>query len=538
MRRTISRNWLSAAWVLIGLGAGGAALGNGGPFVVKYPGGDPAAKGILARLDPGLKPTRESRLRVEKEDLTIEFGRDDFSSRLSTPLAHVSAVYTIANPSDAEVSVDFGFPILRGIYMSPFSMMPRPDVQVTVDGKGQAVSVISNSLIYGIIRRDARGVIERAIAQDEKLAELVAAVRRPAAGRPTPSAGPPAQQSVQRGPASAPTAGRERARQALASYLAADLKWNPRDAALLVEYAGLDLGPQKVYPFDRWHHPYDLRNDKEAAELLSANLGVLAAIGEQKATQFLAQIAARFDRAAVGAYEDVFAAWGGEVRERAVDLVSGEIRPREFSAAGKPSDDTMVARRVAGDVDPTVYARVDYLDPNAKLTEAQRASCQAVLKNLPVVFTFAPMNLLHYRVSFPPRAKRVVAVSYRQFAYSDTRDPASYQLAYVLHTASFWDDFGPIHLTVRAPSGIVCRASVPMRKAGQAPARATGPAPKGVGSGMVGLYQADLTDSRDKTGELFVAVDQAAWSERLGAKGPSVAAGPQPIGTPPPSPPR
>ena len=58
------------------------ALGNGGPFMIKYPNGDPAAKGVLARLDPDLKPTRESRLRVVKEDLKVTFGRDRFPSWL------------------------------------------------------------------------------------------------------------------------------------------------------------------------------------------------------------------------------------------------------------------------------------------------------------------------------------------------------------------------------------------------------------------------------------------------------------------------
>ncbi len=49
------------------------AAGNGGPFVIKYPGGDPAAKGVLARIDPDLKPAREERLRVRKEDLKVLF---------------------------------------------------------------------------------------------------------------------------------------------------------------------------------------------------------------------------------------------------------------------------------------------------------------------------------------------------------------------------------------------------------------------------------------------------------------------------------
>ncbi len=42
--------------VVLVLVAAGLALANGGPFVVTYPGGDPAAKGVLARLDPSLKP--------------------------------------------------------------------------------------------------------------------------------------------------------------------------------------------------------------------------------------------------------------------------------------------------------------------------------------------------------------------------------------------------------------------------------------------------------------------------------------------------
>jgi hypothetical protein len=297
-------------------------------------------------------------------------------------------------------------------------------------------------------------------------------------------------------------------------------QWNERDAVLLVEYAGLELGPAKVFPFDRWHHPYDLRSDKEAAELVPANLGVLAAIGEQKATQMLARLAAQFDRSAAPMYEEIFAAWGGEVRERSVDLTTGEIRPREITAPPSPGKNP--PGRLLGDVDPTVYARVDYLDPNAKLTDAQRASCQTILKNLPVVFTFAPMNLLHYRVTFPPHSTRVVAVSYRQYAYSDTHAPASYQLAYVLHPASFWNDFGPINLEVRVPVGVSCTASVAIEKDGEV----TRPEVSGIPGGKFTRYRATLVEKADKTGELFVAVDQASWDSLPGPGAKAVAAGP------------
>jgi hypothetical protein len=127
--------------------------------------------------------------------------------------------------------MDFGFPILRGIFISPFSMRPLPEVQVTVDGKRQQVSVLSNSLIYGLVRQQSRGTIEKAIAADPRLSALV----------------------------------------------------------------------------------------------------------EQKATQMLARLAARFDRSSVPAYEEIFAAWGGEIRERSVDVTTGEVRPREITAPTDPA---------------------------------------------------------------------------------------------------------------------------------------------------------------------------------------------------------
>ena len=74
--KTAMATSLAAAFLLGGVLAGHWAFGNGGPFVVKYPSGDPAAKGVLARLDPTLKPARETRLRVVKEDLTVRFGTD------------------------------------------------------------------------------------------------------------------------------------------------------------------------------------------------------------------------------------------------------------------------------------------------------------------------------------------------------------------------------------------------------------------------------------------------------------------------------
>ena len=85
------------------------ASGNGGPFVVKYPAGDPAAKGVLARLAPDLKPAREKTLRVVKEDLSISFLPEAWAPRgkAQPPLAHVTAAYRIRNPGDKEAEDRF-----------------------------------------------------------------------------------------------------------------------------------------------------------------------------------------------------------------------------------------------------------------------------------------------------------------------------------------------------------------------------------------------------------------------------------------------
>ncbi len=205
---------------LVMAAVGQTAWANGGPFVVKYPSGDPAAKGVLARLDPSLEPMRETRLRVIKEDLTVTFGVANFGMGDTTypPLATVTAEYTIKNPTDDPITVDFGFPILRGIYTHPFRMSPSPSVSVTLDRKRLESTIISNSLIYGMLRQRARAVIDQAVAADEVLNRLVDAVRQ---AEPT-----------QRDPA----------RAALQDHLTGVLTWTPRDAALMVEFASLNLG--------------------------------------------------------------------------------------------------------------------------------------------------------------------------------------------------------------------------------------------------------------------------------------------------------
>jgi hypothetical protein len=526
------------------------AMGNGGPFVVKYPGGDPAAKGVLARLDPSLKPAEETSLRVIQEDLTISFVPElgwTGDKRKQPPLVDVTATYRIENPTGRLVQRDFGFPILRGIFLKTL-MVQYPDVLVHVGEESAHATVISNSAIYGLIRQQAGKVIEEGIAKDTKLASLTARVR---GAWTTPQPVPHAQESAveqeagaEKKPARKPSADYPAAREALREYLTTGLGWNARDAALLVEYASLELaargyrsfgiGGTKLYrwidpPRDRWD-PGTFTATKELAAVTASNLGPLAAIGEQKATQLFAQLASRFENGAGSTYEAIFAAWGGDVRERAVDLESGEVRPREVDVpAPKPIDRNspdlppeVYDQRLTAD--PTVYARIDYLDPQVSVSGEEKASCQAILKNLPVVFTFAPMNLLHYRVNFPAHSTRTVTVTYRQHAYADTRGSGSYQLAYVLHPATLWKEFGPIRVTVNVPKGIPCKASPAIHRTGEKQAKAglaivdrdewEGPGELARPAKIsFDVYRATLAEPEQKRGELFIGIDKAGWEK-------------------------
>jgi len=453
---------------------------NGGPFVVKYPKGDPAAKGVLARIGDDLMPGRLTDLKVVKEELKIDFtklshrrnprpAKDAFKI---PPLVSVSAEYTINNPTKEEVIVDFGFPILRGIYVPPMSMMPKPQVNVKLGDKNIPATIISNSAIYGIIRQKARAVIAKGVADDKELSALVKSARK--------------------------SKGRQEVIGEIIDHLVNDRKWNKSDAVLLSEYATLTIDKLKSNPRDIRHfwfgQPADLH------KLTYGNIGPLSAIGEQKATQFFAQLATCFDKDAGAAYEKIFTAWGGDVRERSIDMTSGKIRPRKLDI--KKKDEATLA--TLGFIDPTIYARVSYFDEKAKITGDEKRACKSILKNLPVIFTFAPMNILYYQAKFKPDETVKLTVSYNQHAYADSEGRGSYQLAYVVHPASLWDNFGPINLTVTVPTGVPFKASVPCVTAMTQTVSNLANAKNNV------VYTGTV---EDKIGELFVAVDAMSWDK-------------------------
>ena len=481
-----------AAWVLA-LCLSGVVLGNEGPFVIKYPEGDPAAQGVLARLDADLRPARETRLRVLQETIEVGFHRRMFgivntpaaSDRDPTcPSVEFNVAYRIENPTDEPIELDLGFPVVRGIADNLFNVQvwhedPRKGPESRVSPKWVDISY---SVIYGIIRERARERIEACIATDETLRARVGAVRNGTG---------------------------EASRQALGEHLTGPLKWSRQDAALLVEYASLRLDEAREPPGDAAPPSFwrAAPTDRERLKRLTLdNLGPLSAIGEQKATQLLAQLAARFDPKAGASYEAIFSDWGGSARESSVDLATGKVRPREVELDRSKLPDWLTRRR--GNPDPTVYARVDYLDDAARITEAEKASCRAILKNLPVVFSFAPMSLIHYRVRFEAKATQIVKVWYFQHAYLDTRAPRSYQIGYVLHPSTFWEHFGPIHVKLIVPEGVPCRASV-------ATEGEPGSQPWSKGSKRrVAVHQVVLDGQKPR--ELLFAVDGQAWERAHG----------------------
>jgi len=118
---------------------------------------------------------------------------------------------------------------------------------------------------------------------------------------------------------------------------------------------------------------------------------------------------------------------------------------------------------------------------------------------------------LHYTAKFPAKSTHLLTVAYSQYAFSDTRAPSSHQLAYVVHPASLWDDFGPINLEVFVPQGVSFRASVPSTNGGTV---AIAPLP-GVRTSKQWPFSVHKATLTDKTGELLLAVDAEGWKKFL-----------------------
>lgn len=503
------RAWLTAVLFLF---TESLAAANGGPFLVREAGGDPATKGMAAPILPDLLPGRESRLHVQKEHLGL-----DFKGSPGQPLVDVTAEYTIRNPSRGDVVLEIGFPIVRGIFRPTYGggmgapgTPGDPVVRVVFQKQAHPFEIISNSDLLTRIRQHAYGIIDAAFAARPELNDLREQLKA-AAGKKESA---------------------EETQRKLADILIRQLSWPERDAQLMANFARVIWQPppppppeekpakrsteEEIPEWLRHRHPEEGGGRRPSAEgrrqqteipffaadpfhpyvvsILSfgsfgiANqewptyLGPLASLGELKATQLFSLLASRFEPAVGRSYEAIFAAWGGDVREKSVDFATGALRPRENT-------------RCPG-CDETLYARVDYFNPHLVVDADRRAVCKDILDHLPVTFTFAPMNLIRTIVTFPKQSTTVLRFTYSQHPFEDTVAPATYQLGYLVHPASFWDHFGPIRLTVRAPKGVLVRASVPTKRTGVRGGMAT----------YAGTVQS-------KTGELLVAVPSQNWLE-------------------------
>ncbi len=155
------------------------------------------------------------------------------------PTVKVTAAYTIENPTDKKIEVDFGFPVLRD---------PGLSAAVDVDGHSIRHELLWPGKVFGAIRHSALQIVHNAIVADPQLGKLTMAVRK------SPSA---------------------KSRAALMKYLTGTLKWNERDAALMTEYPLVDFSDAAA----------GLKNVLPQERGIVGDMGSLTAIGSQKATQ-------------------------------------------------------------------------------------------------------------------------------------------------------------------------------------------------------------------------------------------------------------
>jgi hypothetical protein len=410
-----------AAVVLVA--AAGAAHGQGAPIRA-----------------PELMPGREARLRVVKARLVVGCER---AAQPGPPLARVGLTAVVENPTGEVIEEELGFPILHPVAVRA--------VQVQVEGVDARAGAVSSHELLGRAREIDRAIIDRGIAADPTLARLTAALRAATGSRPPATRAASGPRALARRAAAEPRALATRA--ALADHLARK-GWPDRDAALMAEVAGLLPAAAKPGP------------------ATAAGLGPLAALGERRATQLLATLAARFDPARAASPERVVAAWAAEAREQALDLGTGQVRLRAPAAPASA---------------PAEAAR---LERDRSLKPAQKESLRRILRSLPPAAPLARLSLVRYALKVPAHSRRTVRLSYTQRAYPDAGPPVTWQVGVVVQPASLWQSHGPIGFEVRAPAGVAVRASAPCTTTAAGACRGT------VAAGA---------------GPLLVAVDAAAW---------------------------
>jgi len=93
----------------------------------------------------------------------------------------------------------------------------------------------------------------------------------------------------------------------------------------------------------------------------------------------------------------------------------------------------------------------------------------------------------------------------KEYPFTDTRAPRSFQLSYVLHPATMWEEFGPVNLSVFVPKGIGFKSSIPVSRKKDSK----------INGQLFTEYTATLTKHTDKKGELFLGTSYKDWQKLL-----------------------
>ena len=211
------------------------------------------------------------------------------------------------------------------------------------------------------------------------------------------------------------------------------------------------------------------------------------------------------------------------MRERAVDLRTGKIRPREVELSADKPRSGIGGARLREVADPTVYARVDYLDSNSPLPEEDRTIAPSGAREPARGLHVRPDGIAALPSDVPAQGNADRDGEILKYACIDTCDPATYQIAYILHPATLWDEFGPIRLSVHVPKGMACQgvhtAGQERFYAGRGGASAGGN--RRGAEGSMDAYTAALTRKAEKSGQLFIAVEKAAWDAQFASLSPA-----------------
>lgn len=445
--KTTFATWLAAML------ACSIALANGGPFFERHVDGSNAVSASMAGFEhmiPGL----QDRIACLGEDLTItienelKLGRAaeaarkaprptgntldsnpiDYKQRYALipeklPRITVEAKYTLVNTSDRPVNMRFGFPVIYS---------PHGYAKVLVDGTKTKSHHLSLDDILLHIRSAAAEGIAEILTADKELSAAVATIseieshydgRKPDKG------------AMNLGE-------RTRAAKALTDVLK-KRQLTDSQVALVSEFFILPPSPKPERPnIDALdEYPRYIATHRFFPER-----GVLERIGVLKATQLYTEVLKALAPAQHIDYEQFFRAWGGQEKRVSLDLETGEIRERVLSPI-RFTDGGMM-----GPIPLDIYAREEYLD-SRNLPKDLKKHLMTVLRNLPVTFAFAPVNMTVYDVAFAPGQKRMVAVEVSQLPSIDGREPVTAQFEYIMKTARYFEEFDHINLEVRAPSG-------------------------------------------------------------------------------------